>query len=118
MNSICRDMLMARKWIVLVFLSLLTYQTMMGQTYELVDGTGAVKTNSFWSEWFVQMDMDMTLQNPYGYDFSHVFPNGKTFGVDLDRQMVHAAGGRQRKSELGEWYPPSREQSCQLAGPL
>lgn len=63
----------------------------MGQTYELVDGTGAVKTNSFWSEWFVQMDMDMTLQNPHGYDFSHVFPNGKTFGVDL---------------AIGKWFTP------------
>lgn len=42
-----------------------------------------VVANSIWSNWFVQMGLDMTLQNPYGYDFSKVFPNGKTFGVDL-----------------------------------
>ena len=37
--------------------------------------------NNFWSNWFVQMGLDMTLQNPYGYDFSKVFPNGKSFGL-------------------------------------
>ena len=42
-----------------------------------------VVANNFWSNWFVQMGLDMTLQNPYGYDFSKVFPNGKTFGMDL-----------------------------------
>jgi hypothetical protein len=37
------------------------------------------------------MDLDMSLQNPYGYNFSHVFPNGKTFGVDV---------------ALGKWFTP------------
>ena len=46
-------------------------------------GANVVVANSFWSNWFVQMGLDMTLQNPYGYDFSKVFPNGKTFGLDL-----------------------------------
>ena len=28
--------------------------------------------------------LDMSLQNPYGHDFfGGVFPNGKTFGVDV-----------------------------------
>lgn len=52
---------------------------------------GSVQTNTFWSDWFVQVDLDMSLQNPYGYDFSQVFPNGKTFGVDV---------------ALGKWFLP------------
>ena len=42
----------------------------------------AVAVNSFWSNWYVQVGLDMSLQNPYKYDFSKVFPNGKTFGVN------------------------------------
>jgi len=48
-------------------------------------------THSFWSDWFVQLGLDMSLQNPYGYNFSHVFPNGKTFGVD---------------AAVGKWFTP------------
>lgn len=51
----------------------------------------AVAANSFWDNWYVQVGLDMSLQNPYGYDFSKVFPNGKTFGVNV-------AGGR--------WFTP------------
>lgn len=25
--------------------------------------------NSFWSNWYVQTGLDMSLQNPYGHDF-------------------------------------------------
>ncbi|MBE6262330.1 MAG: phosphatase PAP2 family protein [Prevotella sp.] len=52
--------------------------------------------NNFWSNWFVQMGLDMTLQNPYGYDFSKVFPNGKTFGLDLavGKWFTHQVGVR------------------------
>lgn len=41
----------------------------------------AVVTNPFWSNWYVQAALDMSLQNPYGHNFADVFPNGKTFGV-------------------------------------
>lgn len=51
----------------------------------------AVSLNSFWSNWYVQVGLDMSLQNPYGHSFSHVFPNGKSFGVN-------AAAGR--------WFTP------------
>jgi len=59
------------------------------QVFETVDaekisgGTATenvVVADGFWKNWFVQMGLDMTLQNPYGYDFSKVFPNGKSFG--------------------------------------
>ena len=53
------------------------------QVFELGDEPRTVRTGGFWENWFVQMGVDMTLQNPYGYDFSKVFPNGKTFGLDL-----------------------------------
>ena len=38
----------------------------------------------------------MTLQNPYGYDFSKVLPNGKSFGLDLavGRWFTHQVGFR------------------------
>ena len=39
--------------------------------------------NTFWQDWFLQADLDMSLQNPYGCNFSHVFPNGKSFGMDV-----------------------------------
>ena len=45
-------------------------------------GVDSLRTHTFWSDWFVQLGLDMSLQNPYGYNFSHVFPNGKTFGID------------------------------------
>lgn len=50
-----------------------------------------VATNSFWSNWYIQVGVDMSLQNPYGKDFSDVFPNGKSFGVDL---------------AIGKWFTP------------
>lgn len=50
-----------------------------------------VVTNGFWDNWFVQMGMDISLQNPYKTDFSKVFPNGKTFGVDV---------------ATGKWFSP------------
>ena len=50
-----------------------------------------VWTNGFWSNWYVQMDLDMTLQNPYGYNFANVFPNGKSFGMDV---------------AVGKWFVP------------
>ena len=51
----------------------------------------AVVINSFWDNWFIQMGLGMSLQNPYGTNFSNVFPNGSTFGVNLG---------------LGKWFTP------------
>ena len=55
-----------------------------------------VVADGFWQNCFVQMGLDMTLQNPYGYDFSKVFPNGKSFGLDLavGKWFSHQVGGR------------------------
>ena len=48
-------------------------------------------TGSIWGNWFVQAGLDMTLQNPYGCNFSQVFPKGKTFGLDV---------------AFGKWFSP------------
>lgn len=51
----------------------------------------AVVTNSFWDNWFVQAGLGMSLLNPYGANFSNVFPNGSSFGVNVG---------------LGKWFTP------------
>ncbi len=51
----------------------------------------AVDTNIFWDNWFVQAGVGMSLLNPYGVNFTHVFPNGKSFGVNLG---------------VGKWFSP------------
>ena len=48
-------------------------------------------TQPLWNNWFIQLGMDMSLQNPYGYNFANVFPNGKTFGVNVG---------------VGKWFTP------------
>lgn len=53
--------------------------------------SNAIVTNSFWDNWYGQVGVDMWLQNPYGSNFKNVFPNGKTFGVDI---------------ALGKWITP------------
>lgn len=75
------------------------------QVFEVVDGSqmtdgrateNVVVADGFWKNWFVQMGLDMTLQNPYGYDLSRVFPNGKSFGLDLaiGKWFSHQVGVR------------------------
>ena len=58
---------------------------------EISADSNAVVTNSFWDNWYLQVGMDMALQNPYGTDFSKVFPNGYSFGVD---------------AAIGKWFSP------------
>ena len=75
------------------------------QVFEVVDGSqmtdgrateNVVVADGFWKHWFVQMGLDMTLQNPYGYDLSKVFPNGKSFGLELavGKWFSHQVGVR------------------------
>lgn len=49
------------------------------------------KSSTFWSNWFLQTGLDMTLMNPYGCNFSNVFPDGKCFGIDI---------------AVGKWFTP------------
>ncbi len=57
----------------------------------VLDESKAIVTNSLWSNWYGQVGVDMWLQNPYGCNFAHVFPNGKSYGVDI---------------AAGKWFTP------------
>ena len=50
-----------------------------------------VVTNSFWDNWYSQVGVDMHLQFPKGHNMADVFPNGKSFGVDV---------------AVGKWFSP------------
>lgn len=77
-----------------------------------------VVADGFWKDWFVQMGLDITLQNPYGYDFSKVFPNGKSFGLELavGKWFSHQVGVRGKfnwenklpllKNDHANWLAP------------
>lgn len=58
---------------------------------EMKVDSSAIITNSLWDNWFGQVGMDMSLQNPYGSNFTNVFPNGKSFGFDV---------------AIGKWFRP------------
>ena len=51
----------------------------------------AVVNNEFWDNWFCQVGLGMSLLNPYGANFSNVFPNGSSVGINLG---------------LGKWFTP------------
>ena len=88
------------------------------QVFEPGDGPRRVRTDGFWSDWFVQADLDMTLQNPYGYNFANVFPNGKSFGLDVavGKWFSHQVGYRGKfnwenklpllKNDHANWLAP------------
>ena len=91
--------------ITLVIVGLLSSQNVCAQVFEVADSCkmtdgkvteNVVVADGFWKNWFVQMGLDMTLQNPYGYDFSKVFPNGKSLGLELavGKWFSHQVGVR------------------------
>lgn len=51
----------------------------------------SVVVNSFWDNWFGQVGLGISLQNPYRTNFANVFPNGSTWGVNLG---------------FGKWFTP------------
>ena len=61
-----------------------------------------VATNSFWSNWYIQVGADMSLQNPYGCDFSEVFPKGDSWGVNVAVGKWFTPGLGLRLKELGK----------------
>ena len=88
------------------------------QVFEPGEEPRTVRTGGFWEDWFVQFGLDMTLQNPYGYNFSKVFPNGKSFGLDLavGKWFSHQVGVRGKfnwenklpllKNDHANWLAP------------
>lgn len=113
--------------ILLLLIGMMTNLTMNAQVFEVADSCrmtdgkateDVVVADGFWRNWFVQMVLDMTLQNPYGYDFSKVFPNGKSFGLDLavGKWFSHQVGVRGKfnwenklpllKNDHANWLAP------------
>ena len=96
--------------------------TVSAQVFDTVeDGRSTenvVVADGFWKHWFLQADIDMTLQNPYGYDFKDVFPNGYSFGLDLGfgKWFSHQIGVRGKfnwenklpllKNDKANWLAP------------
>lgn len=76
-NGIQKTMLMKRFFLLLVLGFCLSGLRAQGKQE-------VYYVNSFWSNWYVQAGLDMSLQNPYGHDFmGEVFPNGKSFGLNV-----------------------------------
>ena len=118
---------MINKSIALLFALWFSLMGTRAQVFEIADSTkvtdgkateNVVVADGFWKNWFVQMGLDMTLQNPYGYDFSKVFPNGKSFGLDLavGKWFSHQVGFRGKfnwenklpllKNDHANWLAP------------
>ena len=78
---------------ILFVLSLMFFFTSTSYAQEQHKDTSndPIVTNSFWSNWYLQAGLDMTLLNPYGCNFSNVFPKGKTFGLNVG---------------VGKWFSP------------
>ena len=75
--------------------SLLTIFVFCASNAQEADGKAVndpVVTNSFWSNWYLQAGLDMTLLNPYGHDFSQVFPK-----VRLSVLLLPPANGSRLK---------------------
>ena len=64
--------------------------TALAQGNEAVDSSKVV-TNSFWDSWYGQLGVDMNLMFPKGFSMMDVFPNGKSFGVNV---------------AVGKWFSP------------
>ena len=107
--------------IIITFALLIITAEIKAQVFEAGEEPRSVRTDGFWQNWFVQMGLDMTLQNPYGYDFSKVFPNGKSFGMDLavGKWFSHQVGYRGKfnwenklpllKNDHANWLAPFYE---------
>lgn len=61
------------------------------QSANSIKNIHTVALNSFWDNWFIQVGLGMSLQNPYRTNFANVFPNGNTLGVNLG---------------IGKWFTP------------
>ena len=65
--------------------------TVNAQQEEVPVDSNAVVTNSFWDNWYGQLGVDMNLLFPEGHNMADVFPNGKSFGVNV---------------AVGKWFSP------------
>lgn len=79
------------RYVILLILAIVScHMTVVAQEENLVDSS-AVVTNSFWDNWYAQVGVDMNLLFPSRHSVKDVFPNGKSFGVDV---------------AVGKWFSP------------
>ena len=79
----------------------------------------SIETNSFWDNWYGQVGVDMNLLFPYEKDILDVFPNGKSFGVNIavGKWFTPEFGGRLKinwgngifKNDHNTWLRPFEE---------
>ncbi len=69
---------------------LMCCSTMVAQEDDRVDSSRVV-TNAFGDNWYGQVGADMNLFFPKGFNMMDVFPNGKSFGVNV---------------AVGKWFSP------------
>lgn len=74
-------------WVLMMASTMTMYAQAMAKGEEKYE----VAVADLWDNWYVQLGLDMSLQNPCGYNFARVFPNGKTFGVN---------------AAVGRWFTP------------
>lgn len=74
-----------------ILLWIVSCNVAVGSNNGIQDDSSDIVANSFWDNWYGQIGMDMSLQNPYGCNFADVFPNGKSFGADF---------------AIGKWFTP------------
>ena len=74
-------------WVLMMASTMTMYAQAMAKGEEKYE----VAVADLWDNWYVQVGLDMSLQNPCGYNFAKVFPNGKTFGVN---------------AAVGRWFTP------------
>ena len=74
-------------WVLMMASTMTMYAQAMAKGEEKYE----VAVADLWDNWYVQVGLDMSLQNPCGYNFARVFPNGKTFGVN---------------AAVGRWFTP------------
>ncbi len=79
------------RYFTLLLFGIVSYSLQVAAQEENLSDSSAVVTNSLWDNWYGQVGMDMSLQNPYGSNFMNVFPNGKSYGVDI---------------AIGKWFTP------------
>ncbi len=75
-----------------------------------------IATNSFWSNWYVQVGVDMTVQNPYGANFlGDMWHEGRTYGLDLavGKWFTPGIGARVKFNWENDIFPHAfRNQDC------
>lgn len=80
-----------KRYIVFVLLMIAACNLMVNAQDENQNDSTAVVTNLFWDNWYGQVGVDMSLLFPSHHSVKDVFPNGKSFGVDV---------------AVGKWFSP------------